>query len=276
MVPAKNDLGCIANTDKWFRGMPMTIQAQTPIAAVAFHKVSKSYQHAGHAVTVLDGISGSIPRGAIVTLVGPSGSGKSTLLSLCNLLASPDAGDVIIDGEEVRQWAIPALRRRVGLVFQSPVMFPGTVLDNLGYGPMLRGEPLTNPEDFLHRVGLPEDLLLRNASTLSGGQQQRVALARTLVNDPDIILLDEVTSSLDPGAARDVEDWILRIHQERPTTLLWVTHNLEQARRVGHDTWFLEQGHLVEATDTARFFGDPKEEATRRFLNCEASAGAPL
>ncbi len=84
MVPAKNDLGCIANTDKWFRGMPMTIQAQTPIAAVAFHKVSKSYQHAGHAVTVLDGISGSIPRGAIVTLVGPSGSGKSTLLSLCN------------------------------------------------------------------------------------------------------------------------------------------------------------------------------------------------
>lgn len=258
-----------------FGGNPTMAHPQNPIFAVTFHEVSKSYHHAGRSVTALAGISGSIPRSAIVTLVGPSGSGKSTLLSLCNLLTSPDAGEVIVDGQDVRLWAIPALRRRVGLVFQSPVMFPGTVLDNLTYGPRLRGEPLQNPEEFMHRVGLPEDLLVRNASALSGGQQQRVALARTMANDPDIILLDEVTSSLDPGAARDVGEWILRIHQERQTTLLWVTHNLEQARRVGHYTWFMEQGHLVEAADTAQFFSEPKEAKTHRFLNRESSEGAP-
>lgn len=149
-------------------GVPMKAQPGTSAAAIQFHRVGKWHEHAGHTVTILDSISGTVPRGAIVTMVGPSGSGKSTLLSLCNLLTSPDAGDVMIHGQEVRQWSIPALRRRVGLVFQSPVMFPGTVLDNLCYGPLLRGEHLKNPEDFLRSVGLPEDLLLRRAGDLSG------------------------------------------------------------------------------------------------------------
>ncbi len=255
----------------------MTNQPEGSADAITFDSVHKWYEHAGRTQTVLTDISGVILRGTIVTLVGPSGSGKSTLLSLCNLLVSPDAGQVMIDGQEVRQWSIPALRRRVGLVFQSPVMFPGTVLDNLRYGPMLRGEQLTNPEDFLHSVGLSEDLLLRNAGDLSGGQQQCVALARTLVNDPDILLLDEVTSALDPSAARDVEEWIVHVHEEHHTTLLWVTHNLDQARRVGQYTWLLVQGRLVETAETARFFEDPASEETRQFL-CSAGSreGVPL
>lgn len=135
---------------------------------------------------------------------------------------------------------------------------------------------MTNPEAFLRSVGLPEDLLRRNAGDLSGGQQQRVALARTLVNNPEILLLDEITSALDPNATRDVEEWILRTHQERHTTLLWVTHNLDQARRVGQYTWLLVQGRLVEAAETVRFFGDPAKDETRRFLRSESPEGAPL
>lgn len=120
-------------------GSPMTPQPDGSAVAIAFHGVSKWYEHADRTVTILDRISGTIPHGAIVTLVGPSGSGKSTLLSLCNLLTTPDAGHVIVHGQEIRQWSIPALRRHVGLVFQSPVMFPGTVFDNLRYGPLYEG-----------------------------------------------------------------------------------------------------------------------------------------
>ncbi len=245
-------------------------------AAIEFRQVSKWYQHAGHTLTILESISGTVPRGGIVTLVGPSGSGKSTLLSLCNLLTSPDAGELIIHHQEVRQWSIPVLRRRVGLVFQTPVMLPGTVLDNLRCGPMLRAQRLANPEYFMRSVGLDEDLLRHNASDLSGGQQQRVALARTLVNEPDILLLDEVTSALDPSAARNVEEWILRIHEERHTTLFWVTHNLEQAHRVGQYTWLLMQGRLVETADTERFFNDPVQDETRLFLRSVSREGASL
>jgi putative ABC transport system ATP-binding protein len=240
-------------------------------AAIRFQQVYKSFPSKEGQISVLRDISGKVPVGTILTLVGPSGSGKSTLLSLCNLLLTPDHGEIWIHDKEIRQWDIPDLRRNVGLVFQMPTMFPGSVLDNLALGARLRGEALERPEELIQSVGLSEEFLTRNAQDLSGGQKQRVSIARTLVNRPSILLLDEITSALDPTAAKEIEELILQIHREQGTTILWVTHDLEQAQRVGELTWFLVDGRLVEACDTSSFFKEPQEELTRLFLRGELS-----
>lgn len=193
---------------------------------------------AGKRVPALAEISGEVPSGAILT-VGSSGSGKSTLLSLCNLLLTPDNGEIRIHGKEVREWNIPELRRKVGMVFQTPTMLSGTVRDNLTVGARLNGFEVKESEQLILRMGLSQEMLLRNAQDLSGGQKQRLSLARTLVNQPSVLLLDEITSALDITSARAVEDLILQINREQKTTVLWVTHDLAQARRVGDLTWLL-------------------------------------
>ncbi len=233
---------------------------------VKFLNVTKKSPENPQSATILQNISGEVPANHILTVIGPSGSGKSTLLSLCNLLISPDEGEVLIHSKEVREWTVTDLRRRVGLVFQTPTMFPGTVLDNLNLGVKLQGKTLENPEKWIEKVGLPPEILKQSANDLSGGQKQRVALARVLANQPDIWLLDEVTSALDPTAAREVEEWILQLQSKENSTVLWVTHNLDQARRVGHITWLLANGRLVEALPTEEFFENPQEDVTRRFL----------
>jgi putative ABC transport system ATP-binding protein len=230
---------------------------------IRFCLVSKSFS----GKTILESLSGEILPGKIVTVVGPSGSGKSTLLSLCNLLLTPDAGEVYVNGEETRKWNPVQLRRYAGLVFQSPVMFPGTVLDNIEFGPKLRQEKVCDPGQYLQEVGLSVDLLSHEAGSLSGGQKQRVALARVLANEPQVLLLDEVTSALDFSAASEVEDRILEIQGQRNVTVVWVTHHLEQAKRVGDLTWLVANGRLIESGATGDFFSDPKEEITRQFLS---------
>ncbi len=230
---------------------------------IRFKNVFKSFGNS----SVLSGITGEIGAGEILTVVGPSGSGKSTLLSLCNLLATPDSGEVYVNEKEVRTWNVRELRREVVLVFQTPTMFPGTVLENMEVGLRLQNKTLQNPEMYLQSVGLSTDLLTKEAEGLSGGQKQRIALARVLVNSPRVLLLDEVTSALDPSTAREVEDFILRVHKQNQMTIVWVTHNLEQARRVGNMTWLIVQGKLVEARMTECFFADPKEEITQKFLS---------
>ncbi|MCY0892727.1 MAG: phosphate ABC transporter ATP-binding protein [Acidibacillus sp.] len=236
-------------------------------AAITFEHVVKSFSIKGELTPTLNGISGSVPKGNIVSLIGPSGSGKSTLLALCNLLLTADSGDVLIEGKNVLEWNITELRRNVGLVFQSPTMFPGTVLHNLSLAQTLQGTTLENPESYLTKVGLPTNLLHRDASDLSGGQKQRVALARVLATKPSILLLDEITSALDPSAARDVEEWVLQIHKDNQTTILWVTHNLEQAERVSQWTWFMVGGQLIEATETKQFFSTPQTKEGELFLS---------
>jgi putative ABC transport system ATP-binding protein len=241
--------------------------------AIRFDQVHLSVQTKNGVKHILHNIQVSAPKGKIITIVGPSGSGKSTLLSLCNLLRTPSSGAVYVFDKEVRAWSIPELRRRVGLVFQTPTIFPGSVADNLSVGHQLRGVRLEHPEVYLESVGLSRDLLAQPADTLSGGQKQRLALARVLCNEPDILLLDEVTSALDIGAAKEVEETILSIHQARKTTILWVTHQLDQARRVGDETWLLIDGRLIEAAPTASFFENPKEDLTRAFLSGELNRG---
>lgn len=233
---------------------------------IEFVHVEKSFKSNDGRVPVLKGISGKVEKGTILTIIGPSGSGKSTILSLCNLLQTPEEGEILVGGKAVKEWDVQLLRRYAGIAFQSAPMIKGTVLDNLSLPQRLQGLSLEDPLSFLQYVGLSEDLIMREATELSGGQKQRLSLARTLVNKPSILLLDEVTSALDPKAAGEVEELILRINREQHTTILWVTHDLAQAERVGDQTWFISEGQLVEAAPTIAFFHEPQDQRTIEFL----------
>jgi putative ABC transport system ATP-binding protein len=188
---------------------------------------------------VLRGVSLAIPSGA-TALLGPSGSGKSTVLRLLNRLADPDEGTVRFHGDDVRELDPLALRRRVGLVPQVPAPVPGSVADNVCFGPRLHGEDV-DPEQPLRLAGLDRSFAERDASRLSVGEQQRVMLARALALEPEVLLLDEPTASLDSAATAAVEDALRNLHE---VSLVLVTHDRAQANRLADRTIELEAGRI--------------------------------
>lgn len=178
---------------------------------------------------VLAGVDLAIPDNGCTVLVGPSGSGKSTLLRLCNRLEAPTAGVLRFRGEDVASLDPLRHRRRVGMVFQRPIAFGGSVLDNLRVAqPALTAGDATAA---LEEVGLPARFLDREQATLSGGEGQRACLARTLLTEPEVLLLDEPTASLDAHAAAGLERLTSSL-AEAGTSLLWVTHDAAQAGRL--------------------------------------------
>ena len=181
----------------------------------------------------------SIPSGATAVL-GASGSGKSTLLRLLNRLADPDSGSVRFHGTDIRELDPLELRRRVGLVAQLPAPVPGSVGDNVCLGPRLRGDD-TDPEPPLRLAGLDASFLDRDASRLSVGEQQRVMLARALALEPEVLLLDEPTASLDSAATEAVED---ALRDLRSVSLVLVTHDRDQAGRLAERVVELEAGRV--------------------------------
>ncbi|MGQ5113670.1 ABC transporter ATP-binding protein [Bacillus halotolerans] len=236
------------------------------IPAISFTSVRKSYEQEGQTYDVLKDVTGDIKQGAIVAVLGPSGSGKSTLLSMCNLMKTPDHGEVKIYGKEVRDWNVNELRRTASLAFQSAPVLDGTVRDNLNLVQKLHQTQLYSPEELASLTGLSPELLDRSAKDLSGGQRQRLSLARTLANPSSILLLDEITSALDPVSALEIEELIKRQHQEKKLTVMWVTHNMEQAKRVADSIWFMADGRLLEIAETETFFSNPQHEAAKEFL----------
>lgn len=197
---------------------------------------------------VLRDVSLQVAPGEIVCLLGPSGGGKSSLLRCLNLLTEPPAGTVFLDDQDVTTLAVTALRRQVGMVFQQAALFPGTVADNLAYGPALQQITLSPAEiaELLSLSSLEPELADQPADTLSGGQAQRVALARALANRPEALLLDEPTSALDPAATRHIEEAVLKLRQTLGLTVLWVTHNVDEARRVADRVYLLLDGQVVD------------------------------
>src|SRR6516164_6062814 len=191
---------------------------------------------------VLDEVTASIPAAGITVVSGPSGAGKTTLLRLCNRLEIPDAGIVSYRGQPLDELDPLALRRRVGMVFQRPTPFPGTVADNLA---VARPDAETaEMSAALERVALDPGLLGQEARTLSGGELQRVCLARTLVTGPETLLLDEPTSALDEQPKLVFED-TARALAAQGITLVWVTHDNAQARRIADRTYWLRDGRLA-------------------------------
>lgn len=202
---------------------------------------------------ILQNITGTFYKGNITTLVGPSGAGKTTLLKMCNGLLAPTAGDIKIDGQAIHVYEPTALRRKVGIVLQSAPIIRSSVYENLALPRKLQGETLSKEEatSFLEDVHLDASFLTREATQLSGGQKQRLAIARTLINKSDILLLDEITSALDPTSTKEIEQLILKINRKYGVTIIWITHNLEQARTLSDFTWILHNGQLVASGDVS-------------------------
>jgi tungstate transport system ATP-binding protein len=206
-----------------------------------------------------------IGKGETVGVIGPSGAGKSTLLRLLQFLERPAEGHLWFQGERVDGEAPIDLVRRVTTVFQRPVMLDRSVRDNVRFGLRLRGisaEALVDA--LLERVGL-SGLGKAAARTLSGGEVQRVALARAMATQADVLLLDEPGANLDPSNVAIVER-LVREEQARGTTMVLVTHNTHEARRLAHRVLLLIDGEVVEEGPTDTFFGSPSDPRTRAFL----------
>lgn len=210
---------------------------------------------------VLRGLDLSVPADCTTVVVGPSGAGKSTLLRLCNRLEVPTSGTVRFRGTPLAELDPRAHRRRVGMVFQRPVTFPGTVGDNL-----LVADPDADHDrlhDVLDAVGLDRRLHDREADALSGGEAQRLCIARALLTGPEVLLLDEPTSSLDEDARDEVEALSDRL-RERGVTLVWITHDQAQAARRGDHVVAMADGRVVRSgsVEEARAAGVLRPEQT--------------
>lgn len=209
----------------------------------------------------------TINQGEILALVGPSGAGKSTLLRLLNFLEQSQTGQITFDGQTTTPTLPIEQKRRVTTVFQNPLLLKRSVIQNLQYGLSLRGIKATDAaiETALQQVGL-EALGRQSAKKLSAGEAQRAALARALIIQPDILLLDEPTANLDPQNVRLIEKIITDVNQSRQTTIIIVTHNIFQARRIAHRTALLMNGRLIEIAPTEKLFTQPEQEETAVFL----------
>jgi general L-amino acid transport system ATP-binding protein len=220
----------------------------------------------------LKGISTTVRRGEVVVIIGPSGSGKSTFIRTINRLERHDEGKIVVDGIELTDDLrnIERVRSEIGIVFQSFNLFPHlTVLQNVTLAPRnVRRWPRSKAEDkamqLLERVGIPEQAR-KHPGQLSGGQQQRVAIARALAMEPKIMLFDEPTSALDPEMIKEVLDVMLELARS-DMTLVVITHEIGFAKEVADRILFFDEGLLVEEGTPDRFFNEPREERTRRFL----------
>ncbi len=200
--------------------------------------------------TIFQSLSFSMDESEMVTLMGPSGSGKSTLLRAIIGLDPIDEGTIYFKGKPIEQWDIRLLRQQAGMVLQLPYLFPGTISDNLLYPLQINKKTIEDEEQFtihlLNQVGLEVHLKQRHINDLSVGQQMRVSLARTLANQPTLLLLDEPTSSLDPQSARLITQSIHRLNKEYNMSVLTVTHQRETAQQLGGRLMLLQNGQLTE------------------------------
>ncbi|QTM99097.1 ATP-binding cassette domain-containing protein [Sediminibacillus dalangtanensis] len=219
---------------------------------------------------ILKQITGSFPEGKITTLVGPSGAGKTSLFRLMNGLRATTSGNIYVQEKPIEVYNPVELRRKVGVALQSATMISGSVFENLSLPLKLQGKELEQDDalELLDLVGLKRDSIQQNIKDLSGGQRQKLSIARTLVNRPDVLLLDEITASLDRVSQQDIEELIIRINQNYGTTIVWITHNLQQARSLGDYTWVMIEGEVVE-TGESSLLNNPSNEQVKRFVKGE-------
>lgn len=242
----------------------------TPAPLLSVRGLRKTYDNG---VTALDGVDLDVAPGEVVVIVGPSGCGKSTLLRSLNGLEEATSGTISLDQTPIggRQMGWQQARQRIGMVFQSYDLFPHlSVMDNLLLGPTVvqkadRAEAARRAAELLQRVGLLEraQALPRQ---LSGGQKQRVAIVRALMMRPEVLLLDEVTASLDPEMVREVLDVVAELARDGMTMLI-VTHEMGFARAVADTVVFMDRGRVVETGGPAAFFDAPRTERARSFLD---------
>lgn len=230
-----------------------------PAESLRFDAVSKRYGE----TRAVDGVSLTIAAGSFVALVGASGSGKSTLLQTINRLIEPSDGRVLLDGEDIAAGPAPALRRRIGYVFQGIGLFPHmTVAENIGIGPRIAGLPATDVDALLDLVALPRAIAARLPEALSGGQRQRVAIARALAPGAKLLLLDEAFGALDPVTRDALGSEIRALHERLGLTTILVTHDMAEALLLADRVLVMQAGRIVaDATPADLLHGDGGEAA---------------
>jgi phosphate transport system ATP-binding protein len=250
--------------------------ASTPLERMRTEELSIAY---GPKLAV-NKVSLTVRQGEVLALIGPSGCGKTTLLRSLNRLVelTPSAtrgGRILLDGEDVDGFDVTQLRRRVGMLFQQPNPFPMSIFDNVAYGLRQRGSKKPSRKELepsvseaLHRAGLFEEVkdnLDHPALALSGGQQQRLCIARSLAVRPEVLLLDEPCSALDPISTQTIEETIVALRSE--VAIVIVTHNLQQAQRVADHVAFMYLGDLIEYGEAEQVFRSPLAERTREYVS---------
>lgn len=248
---------------------------QDPVLRLQLRGVRKAFDE----TTVLDGIDLDVAAGEVIALIGASGSGKSTLLRCINLLEPLDDGEILFDGVDIAEPGLNPdhIRRRIGMVFQSFNLFPHmSVTDNVAIGPrkvlgVSKSKARREGLEMLTRLGLA-DRADAYPDQLSGGQQQRVAIARSLAVNPEVMLLDEITSALDPELVGEVLD-VIRGLKSDGMTILFATHEMAFAREISDKVCFLHKGRILEEGPPDQIFGDPREERTQAFLKRVTDAG---
>jgi len=221
------------------------------------------------------GLNMKIPANKVTALIGPSGCGKSTFLRTLNRMNDTIRntrvkGEILLDGNDVYQIDSVKLRRRVGMVFQRPNPFPKSIYDNVAYGLRVngyKGRLSELVEHSLRRSALwdeVKDYMHKSAFALSGGQQQRLCIARALAVDPEVLLLDEPCSALDPVSTAKIEELMFQLKDS--CTMVIVTHNMQQAARASDFTAFMLDGHLIEHNETSKIFTTPKDPRTEAYI----------
>jgi len=222
---------------------------------------------------VLDGVDLEINKGEITALIGPSGAGKTSLIRLLNRLDDPIDGQVLYQSRPIAEYPVRQLRRQVGFVFQTPVMFPGTVRDNLLQASKLSGDTKSDLEERVEEVmalaEVESSLADRDGDRLSVGQKQRVNIARAMMTSPEVLLMDEPTSALDPETADKLMETVRRLGSDNGLTVVMITHRLSEARRASDSIVLMEKGRIVEVGPTAGVFEQTTNERLRAFLDSE-------
>ncbi|MER7009827.1 ABC transporter ATP-binding protein [Saccharopolyspora sp. NPDC000359] len=236
---------------------------------IEFQAVRKEYQNGTVAVHEL---SLSVRTGTITVLVGPSGCGKTTLMRMVNRMIDPSSGTVLVGGTDVRERDPAELRRGIGYVIQQAGLFPHrTVLDNIATVPLLHGRSKQDARkragELLELVGLQPELAKRYPAQLSGGQQQRVGVARALAADPPVLLMDEPFSAVDPVVREGLQDELLRLQDELDKTVLFVTHDIDEAIKLGEKVAVLRQGgHLAQYAEPDDLLAEPADDFVTGFV----------
>lgn len=227
---------------------------------------------------ILKNINMYIDRNKITAIIGPSGCGKSTFLKSLNMMITEEKGaktfgDIFFEGKNIKDFEVENLRKNIGLVFQTPTLFPFSIYKNMTYAPIYYGIKDKNQLDNLVKEKLKlaglydeiKDEINKSAFSLSGGQQQRLCIARELTVEPEVLLLDEPCSALDIQNTIKIEEMLKNLSKNY--TIIIVTHNLAQAKRIADKTAFFFDGELVEYEDTEKIFSNPRDEKTKKYIN---------
>ena len=227
---------------------------------------------------ILKNINMYIDRNKITAIIGPSGCGKSTFLKSLNMMINEEKGaktfgDIFFEGKNIKDFEVENLRKNIGLVFQTPTPFPFSIYKNMTYAPIYYGIKDKNQLDNLVKEKLKlaglydeiKDEINKSALSLSGGQQQRLCIARELTVEPEVLLLDEPCSALDIQNTIKIEEMLKNLSKNY--TIIIVTHNLAQAKRIADKTAFFFDGELVEYEDTEKIFSNPSDEKTKKYIN---------